>query len=102
MRKFIYGIGIAILSLAAMRSQAADHEVRVGPNSIQFDPTLVTINVGDTVTFVSSSPCLHTGHASDVALRGAAGCDNAGQGGGGAPRAGPWRATVRFDHAGTV
>ena len=102
MRAFIYGIGVAVLSLAAMRSQAADHEVRVGANSYVFDPQVVTINTGDTVTFISETGVPHNVHANDDSFRCAAGCDNDGHGGSGAAQSGPWRATVRFDHAGTV
>jgi plastocyanin len=101
MRAIIHGIGIALLSLAAISSQAADHEVRVGYNAIAFDPQLATINVGDTVTFVSESAQLHNVHANDDSFRCAGGCEGDGQGGSGAPKAGPWRSTVRFDHAGT-
>lgn len=101
MRAVIQGIAFAILFLAAIEARAADHEVRVGFNSISFDPQLATINVGDTVTFVSESSMIHNVHANDDSFRCADGCDNDGHGGDGGPRAGPWRATVHFDHAGT-
>jgi plastocyanin len=102
MRKAFYGIGVAVLSLAAIRSQAADHEVKVGLNSIVFDPQILTINTGDTVTFVSETPMPHNVHANDDSFRCAVGCDNDGHGGNGAPHPGPWRSTIRFDHAGTI
>ncbi|MET0229837.1 MAG: plastocyanin/azurin family copper-binding protein [Rhodanobacteraceae bacterium] len=101
MRAIVHGIGVAVLSLVAIRSQAADHEVTVGSNSISFDPQLVTINTGDTVTFVSETAMSHNVHANDDSFRCADGCDGDGHGGNGGPRPGPWRATVRFDHAGT-
>ena len=102
MRAVVHGIGIAVLTLTAIRAQAADHEVRVGYNSVAFDPQVVTINVGDTVTFRSETPMPHNVHANDDSFRCAGGCDSDGQGGSGAPKAGPWSSTVRFDHAGYV
>jgi plastocyanin len=102
MRQLACAIGFAVLSLAAVRANAVDHEVRVGPDSITFEPQVVTINVGDTVTFRSNSTLLHNVHANDDSFRCAAGCENDGNGGNGAPQPGPWQATVRFDHAGYV
>jgi len=98
MRHAIQGIGFAILALAAIHVQAADHQVSVGGASVRFDPADITINVGDTVTWVSSSAQSHNVHANDDSFRCAAGCD--GQGGSGNPRIGPWSATVAFPHAG--
>lgn len=100
MRDAIHGIGLAVLALAAIPAGAADHRVNVGGDQIRFDPPDLTINVGDTVTFVSVSPQLHNVHANDDSFRCAAGCD--GQGGNGAPQTGPWSATVAFPHAGIV
>jgi plastocyanin len=98
MRHAIHGIGIAILALAAVRAEAADHRVSVGGASVRFDPPDITINVGDTVTWVSQSPQSHNVHANDDSFRCAAGCD--GQGGSGGPRPGPWTATVAFTRTG--
>jgi len=98
MQKVVHGIGIAVLALAAIHVQAADHQVSVGGASVRFDPADITINVGDTVTWVSSSAQSHNVHANDDSFRCAAGCD--GQGGSGNPRIGPWSATVAFPHAG--
>jgi len=98
MQKVVHGIGIAVLALAAIHVQAADHQVSVGGASVRFDPADITINVGDTVTWVSSSAQSHNVHANDDSFRCAAGCD--GQGGNGNPRIGPWSATVAFPHAG--
>jgi plastocyanin len=100
MRHAIQGIGIAVLALAAMPLHAVDHRVNVGGASVRFDPADLTINVGDTVTWVSSSAQAHNVHANDNSFRCAAGCD--GQGGDGAPRVGPWSSTVTFTHAGIV
>ncbi|HSS07991.1 MAG TPA: plastocyanin/azurin family copper-binding protein, partial [Rhodanobacteraceae bacterium] len=101
MRAVVYGIGVAVLLLVAIRSQAADHQVNVGGTSVRFDPQDITINVGDTVTWVSSSAQPHNVHANDNSFRCAAGCDGDGHGGDGGPRIGPWSATVAFPHAGT-
>ena len=100
MRHAIQGIGLSLLLLAAMPAQAADHRVDVGGASVRFDPQDLTVNVGDTVTWVSNSPQPHNVHANDESFRCAAGCDGDGQGGSGAPKIGPWSATVRFAHAG--
>src|SRR5690349_6542363 len=100
MRKFVQVISIAVLSLAALRAGAADHQVSVGGASVRFDPPDITIDVGDTVTWVSSSAQPHNVHANDGSFRCAAGCDGDGHGGNGSPRTGPWSATVAFTHAG--
>src|SRR3954469_15367661 len=98
MRQAIYGFGFAALSLAAIDARAADHVVLVGPTTITSEPQVVTINVGDTVTFRSQSAVSHNVHANDDSFRCANGCD--GEGGSGTAQAGPWQSTVRFDHAG--
>ena len=101
MQKVVHGIGIAALSLAAIRLEAADHHVSVGGASVRFDPQEITINAGDTVTWVSSSAQPHNVHANDDSFRCADGCDGDGHGGSGVPRVGPWSATLAFPHAGT-
>ncbi len=98
MRQVVQVIAIALLSLAAIRAEATDHRVSVGGASVRFDPPDITIDVGDTVTWVSESPQAHNVHANDDSFRCAAGCD--GRGGSGNPRIGPWSATVAFPHAG--
>jgi plastocyanin len=100
MRHVVHGIWVAVLCLAAIPSQAADHRVSVGGASVRFDPADITINVGDTVTWVSSSAQAHNVHANDNSFRCAVGCDGDGQGGNGNPRIGPWSATVAFPSAG--
>jgi len=99
MRKVVHGIGIVVLSVAASLSQAADHRVSVGGASVRFDPPDITINAGDTVTWVSESAQPHNVHANDDSFRCAEGCD--GHGGSGVPHTGPWTATVAFPRAGT-
>ena len=83
MRQLVHVIAIAVLSLAALRAQAVDHQVSVGGASVRFDPPDITINVGDTVTWISTSAQAHNVHANDNSFRCAAGCD--GNGGDGTP-----------------
>jgi plastocyanin len=99
MRYIVFGIGFAVLSLAAFGAKATDYQVHVGGASVRFEPQEITIGVGDTVTWISSSAQPHNVHANDNSFRCAMGCDGAG--GDGSPRTGPWSATVAFPHAGT-
>ena len=59
MRHVIYGIGFAVLFLAAVPAHATDHVVHVGGASVRFDPAELTIAPGDTVTWVSNSAQAH-------------------------------------------
>jgi plastocyanin len=97
MRVHLYGF-LVVLLVATTPLRAADHQVAVGGASVRFEPQDITINVGDTVTWVSVSAQPHNVHANDDAFRCAAGCD--GQGGDGRPQRGPWSSTVAFPHAG--
>jgi len=67
---------------------------------LMFDPPQMTINVGDTVTFVNLGGAAHNVHADDNSFRCANGCD--GSGGDGTPSAGNWSSTVTFTKPGTV
>ena len=69
---------------------------------LMFQPAQMTINVGDTVTFVNLGGAAHNVHADDNSFRCANGCDNDGAGGNGAPSAANWSAAVTFTHAGVV
>ena len=100
MHPFVQIVGIAVLSLAAICAEAADHRVSVGGAAVRFDPPDITINVGDTVTWISESAQPHNVHANDDSFRCAGGCDGDGQGGSGVPRSGPWSSTVAFSHEG--
>jgi plastocyanin len=100
MRVHLYGF-VSVLLLAATPSWGADHRVDVGGASVRFDPQEITINVGDTVTWVSVSPQPHNVHANDDSFRCAVGCDGDGHGGSGAPHIGSWSATVAFPNAGS-
>ena len=88
---------------------AASHTVVVGGVSggyygdedvLMFSPAELTIDAGDSVVF-SNAGGAHNVHADDESFRCAQGCDG-GAGGNGDPSASGWRATVTFDHPGTV
>ena len=101
----------AILGLFAILLAGAVHAANVnvtvggqtggyygGQAVFRFNPSVITINVGDTVTFMNDGG-FHNVVADDGSFRCARGCD--GQGGNGAPSDDNWTAQVRFDHAGT-
>lgn len=97
----------ALLLLISTSSWAVEHQVAVGGTYtgdygtdpiLMFNPSTLTINVGDTVKFTNiSGP--HNVHAVDESFRCANGCD--GQGGNGNPSGDPWTSTVAFNQAGT-
>jgi plastocyanin len=80
---------------------AAPHLVNVGPPQNSFVPQSLTINVGDTVTFVNKGG-QHNVVADDNSFRCAMGCDGDGHGGSGTPSSAPWTATVTFSTVGDV
>ena len=97
--------------LAFSYSWATDHQVTVGGTTgsgvytypvLMFNPPTLTINPGDTVTFVNAGGAPHNVDADNGSFRCAAGCDGAG--GDGTPSAANWSSTVTFDAAtaGTV
>jgi plastocyanin len=100
-----------LLLFGATSSWAASHTVIVGGTSsdpygsgsavLMFNPSNLTINVGDTVTFTNAGG-LHNVAADDGSFRCAGGCANDGQGGSGDPSDDLWRSTVAFNQAGTV
>ena len=76
---------------------AADHTVTVGPGRT-FQPSNLTIAVGDTVTWTNSGG-VHSVRADDDSFRCANGCD--GQGGNGDPSTG-WSFTLTFNDPGEI
>lgn len=90
---------VSLLSLAPVAAGAAI--VNVGGNSNGFAPQTLTINVGDSVTFVNKGGS-HNVVADDGSFRCARGCDNDGMGGNGNAVSSNWVATVTFNTAGTV
>lgn len=94
------------LALFAVSASATDHTVIARPNRT-FDPPTLTINVGDTVTFMNDPdmPGFHDARSdtdSVTAFRCANGCDGDGMGGNGDPSSNTWTATVTFPTAGTA
>jgi len=67
---------------------------------LMFNPANITINVGDTVHFVSQGGAPHNVHADDNSFRCANGCD--GQGGNGNPSTLLWSSSVTFTKPGVV
>lgn len=71
---------------------------------LAFSPVPITINVGDTITFMNlgGTPTPHNVHADDNSFRCANGCDGDGAGGNGTPASNDWTASVTFTKAGTI
>ena len=74
--------------------------VNVGGMQQVFLPQSITINVGDTVTFINKGG-FHNVVADDGAFRCANGCDGDGKGGSGAASSTSWLAKVTFTTTGT-
>lgn len=95
--------GILIFSLAllafASSARAATVIVNVGGANLVFSPQTVTIDPGDTVTFVNKGG-YHNAVADNGSFRCAQGCD--GQGGSGNASRANWVASVTFTQPGTV
>jgi plastocyanin len=94
------------LALFAITASAVDHQVvAMNTPNRHFEPATLTINVGDTVTFINDpgNPGFHNARSDADAVtqfRCANGCD--GDGGNGDPDGSTWTATVTFPTAGTV
>jgi plastocyanin len=91
------------LALVTIPAWAADYTVQVGGatgDGLFFDPNVLTINVGDTVTWQHISGS----HAHNVVVPGlfrcADGCDDTG--GNGTPNSATWSFTRKFSDAGMV
>jgi len=97
--------GILIFSLAllafASSAQAAGVIVNVGGANPVFSPQTVTIDPGDTVTFVNKGG-YHNAVADDGSFRCAKGCDGDGHNGSGNANRDNWIASVTFARPGTV
>jgi len=94
------------LALIAITASATDHQVvAMNTPNRHFEPATLTINVGDTVTFINDPNNLGFHNAQSdtgavTAFRCANGCD--GDGGNGDAASNAWTATVTFPTAGTV
>lgn len=87
---------LALLSAPAAR--AANKTVHVGGSALIYTPSSVTIQAGDSVTWVNDGG-FHNVAADDHSFRCANGCDGAG--GDGSPSSSAWTATRTFNQAGT-
>lgn len=85
------------LFMLSMSLQAAEHTIHVG--NVFFDPAELTIQVGDSVTWVNDQG-FHNVAADDDSFRCADGC--AGEGGDGNPAFPPWEFTRTFTEVGEV
>jgi plastocyanin len=108
MRLHVWKAWPALLLLAGSTAWAANHTVMVGGTYtvgpyeyplMSFTPRDLTVNVGDTITFVNSGG-IHNVAADDGSFRCAQGCD--GQGGNGAPSGANWSATITATEAGVI
>jgi len=113
MRKFL---AMFTLLTASPFAAAATHSVQVGGTTtsggggyygggttvpvLMFNPSQITINAGDTVTFTNlgGTSAMHNVIADDGTFRCANGCDATG--GNGAPASNEWTASVTFPNAG--
>ncbi|MEO6066005.1 MAG: plastocyanin/azurin family copper-binding protein [Lysobacterales bacterium] len=86
-------------ALLAPATWAANHAVAVGGQFMQFTPSTLTINRGDTVTFTNQGGA-HNVFADNGAFRCAAGCDDVGGGSGNISSA-PWSFVLTFNTSGT-
>jgi len=75
--------------------------VQSGGTQVAFSPQFLTIQAGDSVTFLNLGG-YHNAVADDGSFRCAHGCDGDGQGGSGNASDSFWLATVAFPNAGTV
>ena len=89
---------VLLPSLAPVAAGAAI--VNVGGSGNIFAPQALTINAGDSVTFVNKGG-FHNVVADDGSFRCARGCDGDGHGGNGNASSLSWVATVTFDTPGT-
>lgn len=87
---------LALLSVPAAR--AANHNVNVGGAGLFYSPSTVTIQAGDTVTWINAGGS-HNVVSNTGLFRCANGCD--GSGGDGDVSDSAWRATFQFTTAGT-
>jgi plastocyanin len=94
---------LLIALFATFPAYATTFIVNVGGTNLAFSPQTVTINPGDTVTFVNRGGD-HNAQSDDngKTFRCARGCDGDGMGGNGAPSNSNWTASVTFNTPGTI
>ena len=93
---------VALVSLLSTFDACAKQwYVQSGGAQVAFSPQFLTIQAGDSVTFLNLGG-YHNAVADDGSFRCAHGCDGDGQGGNGNASDSFWLATVLFPNAGTV
>ncbi len=75
--------------------------VNVGGSTLSFSPQTITINAGDTVTFINKGG-FHNVVADDGSFRCARGCDGDGKGGNGGASNSNWLVSVTFNNPGAI
>lgn len=89
------------LVLASVHAQSAQWFVLSGGASVAFVPQFLTIQAGDSVTFLNLGG-YHNVVADDGAFRCAHGCDDDGVGGSGTPSSDLWFSTITLQAPGQV
>jgi plastocyanin len=90
-----------VMLLLATPCGAVDHLVYVDDGS--FEPKVVTINLGDTITFKElGTQGAHNVHADDDSFRCSVGCRGDGSGATGDPSKQNWSDTLTFNKAGVI
>jgi plastocyanin len=93
---------LAMLALAPLSAaSAANVIVNVGGTGLAFSPQSITIDPGDTVTFINKGG-YHNAVADDGSFRCARGCDGDGQGGNGNASNFNWIASRTFTAPGRI
>jgi plastocyanin len=92
---------LVALAFAPLGAHATRWFVESGGDGVAFSPQFLTIQAGDTVTFMNKGG-YHNVVADDGSFRCAHGCDGDGQGGSGNASDAIWFAAVTFPTAGTV
>jgi plastocyanin len=98
MKKF--GLFVLLCGLTSI-AHAAIFIVNVGGSTLSFTPKTLTIDPGDTVTFVNRGGT-HNAVADDGSFRCARGCDGDGMNGNGNSSNANWTASVTFPKPGTI
>src|ERR1700726_3040286 len=88
----------ALATLAAPAAHATDFNVQATAQ-LTFEPSMITITAGDSITWTNTSGLTHNVYAEDGSFRCASGCDD--QGGDGTP-SGNWTFTRVFNKVGTI
>jgi plastocyanin len=95
---FTVALVAALTALAAPAAHAANFNVQATAQ-LTFEPSMITITAGDSVTWTNTSGLTHNVYANDHSFRCANGCDD--MGGDGTP-SGSWTFTRVFNNVGTI